>query len=168
MGMGASAIGQGVSNGWSNIDWGLVAIDGLFGIANGALITSSFGGVATGFLMGLSGFAQDVVTDLYQNNGNFKKVNWLKATLYGVFNGAIAGVAKSLIQNTKLMNKFINKLPAVKSAAQFLNGAVNVMRATYVGFWKNIMIGQGIYKYGIKFLSAILRGGINAIIKLPW
>ncbi len=165
VGMGGSAISQGVSNGWDNIDWGVVAIDGAAGFATGALLASPLGPVATGALVGVVSFVQSAGTDLYKSNGNWNNVNWEKAVTFGVINGILAGVSKSFIKNTSLQSNFVNSLPWVKAAS---TAAYSGSRVAYMSLWKMLIFGQFLYQKGLTLITAAIRSGINAIIKNNW
>jgi hypothetical protein len=84
IGGGASIVSQGITKGWENINWGQVAIDGLFGVASGAIGASPWGLVATMIAGGVIGFTGSVLGDLVANNWRLSKVDWVKAAIMTV------------------------------------------------------------------------------------
>ncbi|MCI8435497.1 MAG: hypothetical protein HFK10_06055, partial [Clostridia bacterium] len=164
IGLAGSIVGQGITKGWSNIDGGLVAISGIAGLAIGALMASPLNAVVSGIVIGSVGFTQSVVNDLYENNWNFRKVNWGIAVLQGVSSGLISGAGKFLAHSTQLMNKFINSSKAVQELATL--SIQTGTRASYFSYWMQIIVHQTIYKKGFAFLTGMIRAGIRAIIDL--
>jgi len=168
IGWGGSAISQGISNGWDNINWGQVAFNSAIGMATGALMASPLGAVATGFAVGGLGFAQSVGNDLFESGGDWGQVNWGRAVVLGVVSGLIAGGGKYLTNNVTLMNKFVNSSSAVKSlGAQSLKLGL-AGRGTYTAYWMNVMIAQTVYRTGTSAIFNLLRGGTRALINLLW
>lgn len=91
-----SALSQGFTNGFSNIDWGQVLIDGLSGAAIGVLMASPLKAVVTGIGVGVIGFTQSVITDAYTNDWDLSKVRWGNAVAFGALTGAVSGVGLCL------------------------------------------------------------------------
>ena len=156
-GSAGSAISQGIQNGWNNIDWGQIAIDGGAGFITGALIASPLGGLATGIGVGVITFVQSTGSDLYQSNGDWDKVNWNKAAFQSIFSGTVSGIGKYLLQNVNLMNKFVNSMPSVKVAAEIAKNIGLAGRLSYTNLWMQFIIYRNIYNYVIKAVVSILN-----------
>ena len=156
-----SAITQGIQNGWNNIDWGQVAIDGSAGLLTGALLASPVGGVVTGIAVGAVTFVQNIGSDLYKNNGDWGRVDWNTATFQSILSGTVSGIGKYMLQNVNLMNNFINSMPSVKIAAEISKNIGLAGRLSYTNLWLQFIIYRNIYNYGIKTVVSIL----NTIIK---
>ena len=71
-GAGISIVSQGVTNGYSNIDYGKVAIDGLIGMASGAVSGAVFAGIGRGLgLLGKTKWAQRTLSNFDDVSKNY-------------------------------------------------------------------------------------------------
>lgn len=71
-GAGISMISQGVTNGYSNIDYGEVAIEGLIGMASGAVTGALFAGIGRGLgLLGKTKWAQRTLENFDDVSKNY-------------------------------------------------------------------------------------------------
>lgn len=93
-GFGLNAVSQGLTNGWNNINLGQAAFNGLIGGISSALMLSPLGWGTVGLLGTGLGFTQSVGNDLFDNGGNWSKINWGKAAMFGIINGAFMGLGK--------------------------------------------------------------------------
>ena len=157
MGEVAGVVSQIMSG--SEIDWGQVAFNGVIGMASGALMASPLGAASTGLFIAALTFTQSVGNDLFENNGNWGKVNWQAASLTSMLSGIVSGAGKYFLQNTTLMNKFINSRASVQAAA----GVSSLGRASYMNFWEQMIIARGVYTYGIKIITSIVNGLVKLI-----
>ena len=161
---GSSIIGQLIEGkNFSSINWGQVAFNGAIGMAIGAVLASPAGPVVAGFAIAGLTFTQSVGNDLFDNDGDWSEVKWGTAIVSGILSGLITGVGKFLLQNTSLMNKFVNSRNFVIQSAEASKLIGMAGRASYINFWKQIMIAQGLYKYGIKLLTALIRSLVKFI-----
>lgn len=71
-GTGISMISQGIKNGYSNIDYEKVALDGLIGMASGAVAGAVFAGIGRGLgLLGKTNWAQRTLTKFDNSSKNY-------------------------------------------------------------------------------------------------
>ena len=141
IGAGVSAISQGITNGWDNINIGQVALDGLIGGISGLLAFSGIGALGSALISGALGFMGSVGGDLISSNGDWSQVNWFKAAVMTATNfvlGYSPGMqnAKTLgnslfksIKDTKICNIFksaIAKYNAGQMTKKGLQGVFNL------------------------------------------
>ena len=168
IGWGGSAISQGVSNSWGNINWRKVAFNSGISMVAGALMASPLSALTTGFAVGSLGFTQSVGNDLIDNGGDWDRVSWGRASILGVLSGFIAGGGKYLTNNSALMNKFVNSSSDVKTLGALLLRLGLAGRGTYVNYWMNVMIAQTIYRTGTSVGMNLLRSGSRVLINFLW
>ena len=99
---------QAMDVGWSNINWGQAAFNGLAGMATGAIMASPLGFVASGVAIAGIGFVQSVGNDLFDSNGDWSQINWGSAVISGFFSGLFSGLGKwgYNILNARVMKWF--------------------------------------------------------------
>jgi len=174
IGFGGSAISQGVTNGWNNINWGQAGFDALIGGLTGLIGGSGIGIVGSTIVGGLLGFVGSAGGDLIASGGNFNEINWGKAAIMGVI-GSITGlIAGAGVGNVGKMNEAIN---AGKSwgAKTFINfgvsiadkGASQLARQTAALYFANAILGYQIQAFikvfGLQIGNIVFNGGLTAI-----
>ncbi len=110
-----SVVSQGLTKGWGNINFNSVAIDGVFGMINGAMtvskLTSPLITVGLNFTIGFGG---SMAGDMIANNGDLGKVNWRKAFMMGATSAITASAGakglNSLNRRAAVNPKYISAL----------------------------------------------------------
>jgi hypothetical protein len=106
IGFGGSAISQGITNGWDNVNWWQAGFDGLIGGITGLIGGSGIGVIGSMVAGEVLGFTGSVGSDLISNAGDFGQINWGKAAIMGalgILTGFLAGAG-----NIKVMNDAVN------------------------------------------------------------
>ena len=166
-GIGSSIISQG---GFKNANPWQVAFNGVIGAATGATMASPLVWGASGAIVSGLSFVQSVGNDLFDNGGNWSKINWGKATVIGLVNGLVAGGGKYIATSSKFMNQFANNSKVVQQAATRCNFFANTVlsRMAYQEFWTIMLKQQALFTKGIILIANILRGGTSLGINKAW
>ena len=163
IGAGASAITQGLTNGWNNINGWQVLLDGAIGAASGFLSATGIGKVGAAFFSGCFGFAGSVGGDLISSNGDLSSVNWVKATIMGFLNMALGAWAGEGSQNSNALGKELLKNREVSKKFGILYNATNNYLTGNIskrGF-------SGVFNlYGNQFVSAVSKALPRTVARL--
>jgi hypothetical protein len=168
----ASAISQGTTIGWENINWIQVGFDSLIGGVTTLIGASGIGIVGAMIAGGALGFAGSVGSDLIVGNGKWTEVNWIKAgvmTVVGVGLGAWSGAGA---QNFKSMNAKIN-LGQSWGSKSFLNYGVSVIDRTATSYARHTasqLLANAVRGYQAQAISralasALLSTGISEFMR---
>ena len=162
IGASTSAISQGITNGWNNINWKQVGWDTLIGGISGAFSVSGFGVVGMTIISGTIGFISSVGTNLI-NGSNFSSWNtWLNigiSTGVGAFFGFIGGAGAT---NTKVLDN------ALTESTQFTKAALSydkVLTKIAEGSYKNLSGAAGARALT---RSTLQRTWQNIVNKTSW
>ena len=121
-------ISQGLSKGFYNVNPWQVLFDATIGGISGALGTSAVSGIVSIIAGGVIGAVGSVGSDLLANNGDWSKVDIVKAifmSAIGILSGKITGAGT---QNTKAMVKAINNGKSWGSKAFLLSANEALLR----------------------------------------
>ena len=144
IGASVSAISQGLTNGWDNINYLQVGVDGAFGALAVGLAATGIGLGASMALGGGLGFAQYGV-DTAITGGQFSWSDAALATTLGVLGGAISGagaqnakgLANAILKNTSVtatgMISGIRSLTGNVAFSNVVNQALNEATMKIVG-----------------------------------
>ncbi len=175
IGFGGSAISQGVTNGWNNINWGQAGFDALIGGLTGLIGGSGIGIVGSTIVGGLLGFVGSAGGDLIASGGNFNEINWGKAAIMGVI-GSITGlIAGAGTGNVKAMSRAINDGKSW-GAKTFINfgvsiadkGASQLARQTAALYFANAVLGYKVKAFTYVFAGLIASNTASAIMNKFW
>ena len=175
IGFGGSAISQGVTNGWNNINWGQAGFDALIGGLTGLIGGSGIGIVGSTIVGGLLGFVGSAGGDLIASGGNFNEINWGKAAIMGVI-GSITGlIAGAGAGNVKAMSRAINDGKSW-GAKTFINfgvsiadkGASQLARQTAALYFANAVLGYKVKAFTYVFAGLIASNTASAIMNKFW
>lgn len=141
---GISIGAQEVTSG--EIDWGQVAVDGIFGMLFGAVGGTAIGGVGMSISNGVLGFGNSIVSDWISDD----EINWVQAIASGVVSTYIG--AKSTGAQNGLTDSRQAAIAARKQINQrYKNGGYKTKN--------NYLFGKGSNAMRIKKVSAVLRKG---------
>ena len=156
----SSAVSQAIMNN-GQVDWGIAAIDGLFGAVSGALATTGIGAVAGMLIdMGLS-FANETIVYGMQNNWQYSGEDWLhigySATLSSftsfVFDIKHIGIASSA--QFKIANSAVRKFRSKVTRNMYKHGQKSISTAsTHVNrlILTSFVTKEALISYSIAFL----------------
>ena len=145
-----SIVSQGIDKGWDKINGWQVLLDGTIGAVGGLVAASGIGAFGCALISGGLGFIGSVGGDLIENNGDWEKVNWQKATLMGALNfglGFLCGsgsqtadsFAKTMLQNSEVKRTFgiildsSIKYEAKEISKKGFQGVMNLYGKQFVG-----------------------------------
>ena len=135
---------QGVSNGFNNINWGQVAFNSVIGMGIGAVMGSPLGAVASGVIIGGIGFIKSVGNDLFDNNGNINKVDWVQAVITGVGYGVMSGIGKGIKLNMQGVSASLKGSGfATFDAISLLCGWLSIIGSAYATIGRGLVVLLG-------------------------
>ncbi len=162
----ASAISQGTTEGWENINWAQVGFDALIGGVTTLVGASGIGIVGSMIIGGTLGFTGSVGSDLIANNGDWSKVNWVKAgimTAVGIGLGAWSGAGA---QNFRSMSNSINAGKSWGSKA-FLKYGVSVMDRSATSYARHTaaqLFATAVRGYQIQAVSRTMASFLTGML----
>ena len=154
----SSAVSQAVFND-GQINWGIAAIDGLFGAISGALwMVPGLGPVATGLInFGLTAF-NGVITTGIENGWKFSLADGLTIAASSIMSGIFSGVTRSqffnaggrkVLQNTHQLVKTVTR----RIVTGYYNNSMDIFSSSYRSAFSQMMkklfelnFGDGYYK----------------------
>ena len=180
IGVGASVVSQGITNGWDNINGWQVLLDGIIGGISGLVAASGIGAIGAALISGGLGFVGSVGSDIIASNGNVKSINWVKASimgaagiLLGLISGAgsqnIKSVSNSLLKNSNVHKTFgilynaTTKYAAKQMTERGFNGVLNLYVGRFVSAVSNALpgiIAKGTFK-NLLFLIGITQFNVG-------
>ena len=131
VGAATSIVSQGITKGWNNINWGQVAFDTILGGLGGAIGFSGVGTIGSIILNAGLGFIGSVGSDLITNNGDWSKVDWIKATVMTAIGGVFG--AGPGAQNSKSIASGLSKNPLIKKGMGAIAKAENKYMLNQIG-----------------------------------
>ncbi len=168
VGGATSAISQGLTNGWDNINGWQVLLDGTIGGISGALGASGINQIVSMIVGGVLGAAGSVGGDLIASGGNWSQVNVGKAVLMGAIGVGLGRWTGAGTQNSKAMASTINAgkswgskvfLTSAKEALLRPNSGLTLQNM-YMNMSKAIGLYtvQGITKVSVATLGSTILG----------
>ena len=139
IGSGASIISQGIDDGWDNINWWQVGLDGLIGGLGGALAMSGLNALALGGIGAALGFIGSVGGHLLNGSDFGRWETWLDigiSTAIGFVSGLVGGRGAT---NARYLN-------GAPKSAEFLKAAASydkVLTKIATGGYKNLAGAAG-------------------------
>jgi len=161
----ASAISQGATDGWENINCYQVGFDSLIGGVTTLVGASGIGVIGAMIVGGTLGFTGSVGSDLIAGNGDWSEVNWIKAgvmTVVGIGLGAWSGAGA---QNFKTMNTKIN-LGQSWGSKSYINYGVSVIdraATSYARHTASQLLANAVRGYQAQAISRALASALFAM-----
>lgn len=157
IGAATSIIGQGITQGWNNINWGQVIFDSVLGGLGGAISFSGIGLFGSIVLNAGLGFVSSVGSDLISNNGDWSNVDWTKGIVMTVI-GGIFGASPGA-QNSKEILKNVFKNPSIRK------GLTAITKASY-RYMSHQISKVGLIGTRNLYMPMIKKGISHVLLKL--
>ncbi len=157
---GVSAISQGITSGWNNINGWQVLFDGVIGGVSGILSSSGIGAIASRIISGCIGFAGSVGGDLISSGGDWESINWCKAASLAIANAIISW--KGGAQNSKNIGEKLLNDKEVNRTFKILYDATN----NYISGSISKRGFAGVFNlYGKQFINSVTDAMPAIIVK---